>query len=288
MEKDVIIKTICEGGSGSEATVLIQLRNVFPGIGGKIKTKQVIETALREEYSPLPGAAQKNYLKHAIIKKIDDYFHRAGKYVFSHITRPLGSISAEKNGKPYEAYMYSYETGTSSFPWEYTDYNGDTKPVILEEFDLFCALFDEAGVELGTTRDITDPDNGRMSQNIIHRLHIHYPANEKLNCLWKRIDFGERSINIKYEKLEKFLYDYSKQLKEVLGMERYLMITLANKFLFGKMSGKKISEKDKGRLEILIGHYRQATMRDKISEILSSADADNAYINITEGKEFIK
>jgi hypothetical protein len=286
-EKDNIIRTICEGGSGSEALILVQLRNIFPGIGGTIKTKQVIETALREEYSPFPGIAHKNYIKHAIIKKIDDYFHRMGKYIFSHITRPLGSISGEKEEKRYEAYMYSYETGVSSFPWEYTNNEGNTEPVILEEFGLFCDLFYEAGIELGTTKDITDPDNGKISQNIIHRLHSHYPTNGDLNCLWKRIDFGQRSMNIKYDLLEKFLQDKSESLKEVIGMERYLMIVLANKFLFGEISGKKINEKEKGQLEILIGNYRKATMRDKISEILSSVET-NHFVNITEGNEFIR
>lgn len=272
--KNTIIETICNGGCGSEANILIQKRNIFPGIGGEIKTKQIVATALREDYSKLPGTGHRLFLKHTILKKLDDYFCEIKKYQNAHIARPLGSMSSEYVG---ESYLYEWSHGADSFPWEYPNMEGHSNKIILDEFDEFTAAFAKAGIDLHS--DITDPDNGRISQNIIHELN--YLNGFRLNCFWKRIDFGDRSISINYEKLERFLKDNYENLEIIIGIKRYQLLLLAYKYI---SSMGKISERDKGKLEILIGDYRTSTLRHKTAEIINPQES-HSNLNISQGDE---
>ena len=48
------VEYICEGGHGSEATIEVQLRTEFPGIGGTISTYQAIPVAWRKEHHVSP------------------------------------------------------------------------------------------------------------------------------------------------------------------------------------------------------------------------------------------
>lgn len=275
-ESSNIIETICNGGHGGEANILVQLRNKFPGIGGEIKTQQVVATALREEYNKLPGTGHRLFFKHVILKKLDDYFCRIKKYEFPHITRPLGSISGD-NGKPYEAYLYEWAFGTDGFPWEYQNPKKNNDRIILDEFDELTASFLATGIDLHS--DITDADNAHISQNIVHQLnHLNY---FRLNCLWKRIDFGPKSININYEKLKKFLIDNSCKLENVLGIKRYQLLLLAHQYI---LNGEKMAERDKGKLEILIGDYRTSSLRHKTAEMINPMDT-YSNLNVSQGKE---
>ena len=114
-----IIETICEGGAGGEARVIVQLRTEFPGLGGTILTQEGVASALREEYNPSEKAGHRMFLRHTIAKKLDDYFHRTGVYVYAHVARPLGSIS-RRGDSPSEAYIYEWAFGSDRFPWVLT------------------------------------------------------------------------------------------------------------------------------------------------------------------------
>lgn len=274
-KKLFIAEKICEGGFGSEANIVVELRTVFPGIGGAITTEQTLVCALREEFSSSPKISHQLFLKHAIIKKLDDYFHRLKKYEFAHIPRPIGSISKTNGstalsagGKNYEAYLYEWVFGMDGFPWNFIDAELKEIPIVLSEWNECVAAFYAAGIDLAA--DCADAEDGRLSQNIVHQLYKHasklWP---KLNCLWQRIDFGPKSIKINYEKLRQFLYDNQNSLKNILGQNRYEMMILSHQYLIGKETLDRI---DIGKLEILTRNYRLSSLRHLSSRHINDSD----------------
>ena len=257
-----VIQTLCEGGAGGEARVLVQLRTEFPGIGGTILTQEGVASALREEYNPSAKSGHRMFLRHTIIKKLDDYFHRTGAYVYAHVARPLGSISG-KDIKPYEAYMYEWAFGSDCFPWVLSREDGRQQPTTLHDWDRFSGSFTAAGVELW--RDIADPDDGRVAQNIVHQFPYLRGGQREYSCLWKRIDFGFSSISMDYEKLARFLEQHRERLIRVLRYERYELLVLALDYLSGR---EEMNEADIGRLDVLVGNYRTSSLRHVVATSL--------------------
>ena len=268
-----VIEFICEGGFGSEANVKLELRTEFAGIGGTIITYEGVATALREEFTKTPKSGHMMFLRHTIIKKLEDYFYRTGAYKFSHIPRPLGSIS-KINESPYEAYIYEWAFGSEGFSWEQVDSEGNRRFIKLNDWDNFVTTFNCAGINISI--DCTDPMDGRISQNIIHQYPTPIADGLEMSLLWKRIDFGPKSLNIDFDKLIKFLNDKRKDLIDVLRSERYEMLLLAVEYL---TKGMKMKEIDIGRLDALIGEYRRSSLRHHISKNLGAIDATPIFIN---------
>ena len=268
-----VIEFICEGGSGSEANVKVELRTLFAGIGGTIVTNEGVATALREEFNITPKSGHKMFLRHTIIKKLEDYFYRTGAYLFAHIPRPLGSIS-KVGENPYEAYIYEWAFGSEGFAWERVDYEGNRYPIKLRDWDNFVTNFGYAGINM--EMDCTDPMDGRISQNIIHQYTKPITNGLEMSMLWKRIDFGPKSLNIDYDKLLKFLNDKRKNLMDVLRNERYEMILLAVEYLTKR---NKMKDLDIGRLDALIGEYRRSSLRHYISKELGATESTPLYTN---------
>jgi hypothetical protein len=253
------IDFICEGGSGGEANVNVELRTEFPGIGGTIITQEGIAAAFRDNYNPMPKEGHRMFIKHTIIKKLEDYFHRSGRYSYAHITRPLGSISV-LGVNHSEAYIYEWAFGTDRFSWEFINpEDGRSIPIDLHDWNRFNGAFLSAGIDL--QRDCTDAEDGRVSQNVVHQFPNCKDTNV-LSCLWKRIDFGERSIRIDYDKLSAFLREKEDNMREILRSERYEMMLLAYEYL---TSRQKMNEISIGRLDALLGDYRFSTVRHLIS-----------------------
>lgn len=272
--EDGVIEVICEGGYGSEARVMVELRTKFPGIGGTIVTNEGVATALREEHNPTPKSGHKTFLKHVIIKKLEDYFYRTRVYMFSHIPRPLGSVS-RVDDDPYEACLYEWAFGTEGFSWEYVDQEGNSELVRLQDWDSFKASFNNAGIDMGL--DCADPDDGRISQNIIHQYPAYIEDGRQMNPLWKRIDFGSRSINIDFDKLTAFLQDNREELTNALRNERYEMLLLVVDYL--EKGIKKMKELDIGRLDALVGDYRRSNLRHYTARGLGLAESVPVYMN---------
>lgn len=249
-DKESLIDFIKVGGHGDEAEIKVELRTTFPGIGDTIKTQEGVVSALREEYNKSPLMGHKLFIKHMIIKKLEDFFYRTHVYKFSHIPRPFGSISREG----YQAYLYEWAIGEEGFPWKVRGDNYKTKDVELKDWELFDLKFSEAGIIIG--KDCFDKD-GIHSKNIIHQFPYYNLENPKLNVVWKRIDFGDLSVGIDYEKLKDFLKKNKVELVNVLRNERYKMIELSVLYL---ERDEKIEDIDIGRLEILIGDYRNKTL----------------------------
>ena len=152
------VEFIHEGGTGSEARVDVELRTKFPGIGGTIDTYQAIAVARRNEFSNAPDVGHEMFLRHMLIKKLEDYFFKKGFYKYAHVTRPLGSTE--------RAYIYEWAFGRDGFPWSYLNDDGDSVFVRLDDWDVFSGIFLEAGIDLHS--DCANPDNGALSQNIVH------------------------------------------------------------------------------------------------------------------------
>jgi len=269
--KDVI--RIGRGGLGSEAEIFVELRTMFPGIGGTIITQQAVAVALREEFSKEPKRGHKMFLRHAIIKKLDDYFHRKGIYGFPHIPRPLGSISGGANC-PYEAYIYEWAFGYDGFSWGYSDVDSGFIFVKMQDWSAFGSAFDRAGIDL--TVDCTSADDGRTSQNVVHQFYNFCSSEDhELNPLWKRIDFGPRSIKINEEGLARFLHDEEEDLRRILRSERYEMMTLALEYLANFQNMDRLNV---GRLDALVGSYRLSSLHHHISRGTGTVDRSMVHI----------
>ena len=241
------VKRLRSIGAGGEARVYLEVRSFFPGIGWDIYTTQRVKCANREGHTP---DGHRNFLRHAIIKKLDDYFISLGKYRDIHIPRPLGSTD--------KGYVYQFEQGSDCFSWQEYD-EGKWVPVRLEEWGSFVGAFSNAGVDLRS--DIADVDDGRMSQNIIlnHPYELD-PSTFSLGSLWKRIDFGSGSISFNYDKLEKFLSENKEKLMIELSARRYEFMNLALQYL--KPGPEHMDKRDIGRLEILAGDFRISTLSE--------------------------
>ncbi len=239
---------VCEGGSGDEANITVQLRTKFPGIGGTIFTYQALPVALRTDFDYSPQCGHKMFYKHAVIKKLEDYFFMKGAYRYPHVTRPLGSTD--------DSYIYEWAFGTDGFPWEYIETDGTRIYLDLEEWDRFVGVFSEAGIDLAI--DCSDPNDGRISKNIIHQLCYSQAANlRSLNRIWKRVDFGDRSIRFNFEKLEKYLVENKQELGVNLSPGRFEFLQLACQYLSPQ---RDIKEKDLGKLEQMTLDYRSSTL----------------------------
>lgn len=242
------VEFIHEGGTGSEARVDVELRTRFTGIGGTIDTYQAIAVARRNEFSTAANIGHDMFLRHTLIKKLEDYFFKKGFYKYAHVTRPLGSTD--------RAYIYEWAFGRDGFPWSYLNETGDTISVRLDDWNAFGSIFLEAGVDLQS--DCANPDNGALSQNIVHQLHLGANASQPtLNRLWKRIDFGPRSIKLDYERLLDYLRRNEVDIRETLRVGRYDMMMTACKYL---IKGGSITQKEHERLNMLVFNYRLSTL----------------------------
>jgi hypothetical protein len=242
------VEFIHEGGVGGEARVDVELRTRFPGIGGTIDTYQAVAVARRNEYSTASGIGHEMFLRHTLIKKLEDYFFDKGYYKYAHVTRPLGSTET--------AYMYEWAFGRDGFPWSYRNETGDLISVRLDDWDTFSSMFLGAGIDLES--DCTNPDNGAISQNIVHQLHLGADSSHPiLNRLWKRIDFGSKSIKLDYSGLLNYLKKNETDIRETLSVGRYDMMLQACKYLLNP--GPRNPE-DHERLNMLVLEYRLSTL----------------------------
>ena len=246
-----IVEFIYEGGSGGEAYVRIELRTEFPGLGGILLTNEGVATALRQELKPSFKSGHKMFLRHMIIKKLDDYFYRKGVYKYAHVPRPFGSIS-RNDKEQFEAYLYEWSFGSEDFPWQFPDREGNMTDVLLNDWKEFVEHFHSAGIDMKW--DITDADDARISKNIIHQYPACISEGLEMCSLWRRIDFGFDSTPINYEGLKNFLERNQKDLNNFLRFERYNMLMLALEYL---TNSKAMKEIDIGRLEALVGDYRR-------------------------------
>ena len=264
-----------EGGFGDEARITLEFRKEFPGIGGEIITSEGVATALRAEHNCFPKIGHRMFLKHMVIKKMEDYFHRSDLYQVPHIPRPLGSIS-RSDGQCYEACIYEWDFGSEGFPWSRLDPEIGNVPIALGEWNVFVGAFYSAGIDLKS--DCTPPE-GETSKNVIHEYYRHIDLwdPEGLNFLWKRIDFGEKSMRMDYEKLSHFLEEREEDIKDKLRVDRYNMIRFACDYLI--KGPEQMDRLRLGRLIELVRDYRVSSLRHLISR---GVGKDEATVSLSD------
>ena len=123
--------------------------------------------------------------------------------------------------------------------------------------------------------DTSGPDDGRISENVIHPYPKPIGDGTQMSSLWKRIDFGYESLKIDLDKLSRFLPDNKENLEKVLRTERYEMIMLAAEYL---TKGKEMNEVDIGRVDSLVGKYRRSSLRHHVSRGTGLDEPDRVYI----------
>jgi hypothetical protein len=250
-----VLEEISEPMYGGEAQVVIQLRNSFPGIGGTIKTTKGVLSAYRSPFSKSPKDGHRIFLKHMVIKKLEDLFQRTGEYNFSHVPKPMGSFSDREHG--IEGYLYEYARGEDAFPWALQNASEpmDTR-LILKDWGKFTSRFLDAGIDL--TADITDSDNSNISKNIIHEFPRLNRGDYEYSCIWKRIDYGYNSIGFDYDKTIDYILRYRGKIQKALTFKRVEMLLLALEYL---KSQDKMPQYDIGRLDALVGDYRRSSLQ---------------------------
>ena len=246
----------------------IQIRNIFPGLGGIITTEQSFVAACRiprgtdlkkisnpdsnittESLSNRATLSALNvYFRHTLIKKLDDYFFRSGRYRFSHVPRPLGS---DIDG----IYYYEWVFGDEGFYPEFFD--DDYKkwfPVKVDEWDIASGCFNQAGVGLF---DDTVENDGYYIKNVVMLEPRVSDSEERFTKLWKRIDFGSESLHIDFAKFDKFIGENRTSLVKFLGDERVEMMELILEFLGSSCVPCDFRNID--RLTELTHDYRKST-----------------------------
>jgi hypothetical protein len=271
---DGVVERIREAGAGGEAWILMELRTRFPGLGGTIVTQEGVAAALRIEYNQFPMAGHEMFIRHLVAKKLDDHFYRSGSYLFAHVPRPLGSISlGERDIR--EAYLYEWAVGHDCFPWVLS---GSKEMIVLRDWNVCVERFAGAGLDLAY--DTTDPDDARVSQNVVHQ-YVGSLHSGELCSLWKRIDFGFRSILFDYDRLSAFLRDHRTDLAATLRWERYEMLCLAVAYLRWRRYREPIGDYDLGRLVQLICDFR----RSSLSHYTFAFGSARGEVSLTSGSE---
>ncbi|HLC65236.1 MAG TPA: hypothetical protein VJI46_03885 [Candidatus Nanoarchaeia archaeon] len=237
------------GGSGDEAVVDIQTRDDIPGLGGTVVTIIGADLAFRQEKNAVDKKGHETYLRHLVIKKLEDYFIKIGSYHGDHIPRPLGSVS--KDG--IEACYYEWAFGHEGFPWEISDSGpnvGNIVQVRLFEWNRFVECFNSAGIDM--LKDVCDPFSS-IAKNLIYQHIDDSSTTAELGPWWKRIDFGYQSTPMDFNEISRFMSTNRTSLENELRSERYEMLELALQYLEDK---SRMGVNQIQRLEYLVGDYR--------------------------------
>ncbi len=112
------------------------------------------------------------YLRHMLIKKLEDYFFREKVYKYAHIPRPLGSISRQGRNRSRRA-CTSGRLEARGFPGKSPSTEGEKLPVRLRDWNQFVDHFHKVGIDLGA--DVSESDDANVSKNIIHQFPTDYP-----------------------------------------------------------------------------------------------------------------
>lgn len=250
------VENICEIGHGGEATVYIQLRRVFPFFEKIFKTKRDFMVSFRVlhkgEFSTSDLIFKRSFsefLRHLIAKKFDDYFLKKGDYKYPHIPRLLGFDE--------KGYYYEFVFGLEGFyPLYFDDELIDWRPISLYDERISSSLFYEVGIYL--LQDIVEPTSNYVKNIIIEEPKISLLP-EKISSLWKRIDFGVKSIKFDYEKIKRYIKRKEKDMIEILSKERVEMLLLSLDFLLKKGCFETFNKEKFNRLKYLIELFLKST-----------------------------
>ena len=70
------VEFIAEGGAGDDASIKVELRREFPGIGGVIQTYQALPVGLRTEFNYSPQCGNKMFFNTLSLRNLRTIFLR--------------------------------------------------------------------------------------------------------------------------------------------------------------------------------------------------------------------
>ena len=211
--------------TSSDSTLNYEIRREFPCIDGTIFTHQHIAVArITRDSDPACDSGLRLFLRHFLLKKLENAFISLAQYNFSHIARPLGSEA--------RSYLYEWVEGEARCPRELLDRSSGAAR--LADWDNFVDSFRAAGVEMEDNLRWTSSPS-RSAQYTAKQIIIRQPqapSEHSLSSrLWARVNCHEKSIPIDYEALKQFLRQNTISLRENLTLGRYETMLLAVDYL---------------------------------------------------------
>lgn len=255
--ENALFEEICEIGHGGEATVYLHLRRGFPFFDKIFKTKRdflvsyrVLHKGEKIPKEVLFERSFNEFLRHLIAKKFDDYFLRKGLYRYPHVPRLLGF---DINGYYYE-FVYGLE---GFYPLYFDDKEKIFMPVKLLDERVASSLFYEVGIYL--LQDIVEPTSNYVKNIIVEEPKVSLMP-EEISNLWKRIDFGVKSIKFDYEKIRNYIKRNEEDLIKYLTKERVEMLLLSLEYLMKNRNFFNFGEKKFEKLKKLIELFLKSTL----------------------------
>ena len=178
-------------GEGGEARVWKSFFQYSPSEKGLWIAKREVSLSETKEGKYL-------YEKNVMMKKLDDFFLRHGRYTVSHIPKPIGYYD--------KGHFYVFVEGNDSFSWGFPDFNFGKTRIKLDEWNEFVSAFSEAGFDVNEDVVRVDSCSAIGAKNIVHSDYtLQDEFDEFLNKDWKRIDIGTGSLPWDIEKTIEFM-----------------------------------------------------------------------------------
>ncbi|RIL11129.1 MAG: hypothetical protein DCC75_02995 [Proteobacteria bacterium] len=231
----------------------IELRRTFPCVDGTIVTQQELAVAkITRHLDPDPNSGFKLFLRHFIIKKIENALIAMGKYNYPHIARPLGAEG--------RSYIYEWAFGAERCPFEFIKaQHPSNRSEGLDDWFEFVAFFAEAGIDMQSgVRPIEKA--GQPGLHFAKQIIVRQPegtSDQKyLTRMWKRVNFHENVTPIDYDRLRRFILVRADELIANSTPGRFEAMLLAVKYL----DGRGITLKDCRALKERIHDYRLSAL----------------------------
>jgi hypothetical protein len=239
----------------SENSVLeLEIRSGFRSIDGVIFTLQEIPVArIRYIREADPDIGFNVFLRHFIVKKLENAFMSEGRYRYAHIPRPLGSEG--------RSYYYDWAWGEQRCGVQLLG-TGKQEGALrgLSEWHEFVGFFAQAGVDVqsGARPVSSQHDPGK---NVVKNILVRQPYSERedtyISRLWKRVNFHQNGTPVDFEKLESYLLREGSYLKRYLAPGRYETMLLAA----GYLNGRSLPPPEYRALKRGVHEYRVSALR---------------------------
>jgi len=221
------------------SSIDLEIRPNFPCIDGCIYTKQELLVAKYTQKTNTLDAGFEAFLRHLIIKKLDDAFITQKKYFYPHITRPFGSEQ--------QSYFYEWAFGSELCPKNLL--NGKS----LDDWFEFIMYFDEAGIDMHSKITFI---NDFAKQIIVKQPKFTDFNKNYISRLWQRVNLQEESVTIDFKKLLKYFEINERWLKIHIKENRFQTLLLAIKYLTNDIKDNELFILKQG-----IRNYRASTLR---------------------------
>ncbi len=234
-------------GAGGEASAYTNTLDLGTLVRGSLHHNGNIEAVYRVSDTKViyevSGDSEHSFLRNLAAAILDAAFVKGGKYAHRHIPSPIGLSDIVKLP---DGYLYEYIAGSEGFSWEFPGDFGHR--VTLEEWIQFSNAFNATGIQV--THDITDPDDGRRSKNIIVQSYtIDDLIKGNLSPHWGRIDFGFSSCPVSWEKFGAYLMKHEEELKSLLGSMGDVLLLAYNAGM-GQLAPREVMERYHRELQI--------------------------------------